>query len=123
MNQSRRHFIGKMATGTFGVVVPTNMAMAYLSKPNRPKNEWLPHSEKKIRIGIVGGGFGSSFFWHQHPNCTVQAVSDLQPELREKLMKVYQCKQSYNSIEELVKDKNIDAVGVFTDAPSHGRQL
>ena len=31
---------------------------------------------KKIRIGVVGGGFGTSFQWHEHPDCIVQAVSD-----------------------------------------------
>jgi predicted dehydrogenase len=53
----------------------------------------------------------------------VHAVSDLQPKLREKLQQTYQCKKSYDSLEELVKDKKIDAVGVFTDAPSHGRHI
>ncbi|HOV78362.1 MAG TPA: twin-arginine translocation signal domain-containing protein, partial [Sedimentisphaerales bacterium] len=28
-------------------------------------------STKKIRLGVVGGGFGSTFWWHEHPNCTV----------------------------------------------------
>jgi len=32
---------------------------------------------KTVRIGILGGGFGSAFYWHQHPNCIVQAVCDL----------------------------------------------
>src|SRR5262245_44903062 len=32
---------------------------------------------KKLRMGIVGGGFGASFPWHEHPNCQVTAVSDL----------------------------------------------
>ncbi|MFC1508658.1 Gfo/Idh/MocA family protein [Candidatus Omnitrophota bacterium] len=74
---------------------------------------------KKIRIGIVGGRFGCSFQWHEHPDCTVEAVSDLNPVRRENLMKTYGCTRSYNSLEELVHDKNIDAVGVFTDAPLH----
>ncbi|HBH82590.1 MAG: hypothetical protein A2X05_00425 [Bacteroidetes bacterium GWE2_41_25] len=28
-------------------------------------------STRKIRLGIIGGGFGTSFFFHEHPNCTV----------------------------------------------------
>jgi len=42
-------------------------------------------SDRKIRIGVVGGGFGTQFQWHQHPNCHVEAVSDFQPARRELL--------------------------------------
>ena len=34
---------------------------------------------KKIRMGIVGGRFGRSFQWHEHPNCVVTGVTDLRP--------------------------------------------
>ncbi|MFB3786983.1 MAG: Gfo/Idh/MocA family protein [bacterium] len=76
-------------------------------------------ASKKIRIGVVGGGFGCSFQWHEHPDCVVAAVSDLRPERRERLQKIYNCAKTYDSLEELIKDKNIDAVAIFTDAPLH----
>ncbi|MFP6597659.1 MAG: Gfo/Idh/MocA family oxidoreductase [Candidatus Hydrogenedentota bacterium] len=76
-------------------------------------------ADKKIRIGIVGGRFGASFQFHEHPDCVVEAVSDLRPERRARLMKTYKCKKAYNSLAELVKDPDIDAVGLFTDAPLH----
>ena len=69
---------------------------------------------RKVRIGVVGGGFGTSFQWHAHPNCVVHAVSDLRTDRREKLMKVYGCDRSYESLEKLILDKEIDAVAVFT---------
>ena len=34
-------------------------------------------------------------------------------------MKTYGCNNVYNSLSELVKDKNVDAVGVYTDGPLH----
>ena len=74
---------------------------------------------KKVRIGVVGGGFGTDFYWHQHPDCIVEAVSDLRADRRERLMKVYNCTKSYPSLEELVKDPQIDAVAIFTDGPLH----
>lgn len=74
---------------------------------------------KKVRIGVVGGGFGCSFQWHEHPDCEVAAVSDLRPERRERLVNTYGCGKTYDSLEELVKDPNIDAVAVFTDGPLH----
>lgn len=87
----------------------------------RPKGTWKPVSDRKIRVGIVGGGFGSSFAFHQHPNSTVAAVSDLQPERCKRLVDVYKCDKTYPSLEELVKDPAIEAVFVATDAPSHVR--
>ena len=78
-------------------------------------------SPKKVRMGVVGGGFGPVFPWHLHPGCIVEAVSDIQDDRREHLMNKYQCKKSYNSLEELLKDKNIDAVAVFTEGPNHVR--
>lgn len=38
---------------------------------------------KKIRIGIVGGGHGSGYYWHEHPNCMVEAVCERDPVRRE----------------------------------------
>ncbi len=74
---------------------------------------------RKVRIGIVGGRFGAQFQWHEHPDCEVVAVSDLRPERRAHLPKTYKCENAYESLEELVKDPDIDAVGVYTDAPLH----
>lgn len=74
---------------------------------------------KKIHIGVVGGGFGCSFQWHEHPDCVVEAVSDLRPERRDRLAKTYNCQKTYDSLEELVKDPKIDAVAIFTDGPLH----
>ncbi|RJP32922.1 MAG: gfo/Idh/MocA family oxidoreductase [Candidatus Omnitrophota bacterium] len=78
-------------------------------------------SERKIRIGVVGGGFGCSFYWHEHPHCIVAAVSDLRPDRRDRLVKTFHCETVYESLEKLILDKNIDAVAVFTGAPDHVR--
>lgn len=76
---------------------------------------------RKVRIGVVGGGFGCLFYWHEHPDCVVQAVSDLRPERRDALRDVYRCDRTYDSLEELIKDREVDAVAVFTAAPDHVR--
>jgi len=77
--------------------------------------------ERKVRMGVVGGGFGASFQWHEHPNAIVAAVSDLRADRRRHLMDVYRCEKAYNSLEELIRDDAIDAVAVFTGAPDHVR--
>lgn len=76
---------------------------------------------KMVRIGVVGGGFGSSFFFHRHPNSKVEAVSSFSQEERNKLKAVYHCDKDYDSLSELLKDPKIDAVALFTPAPFHAQ--
>lgn len=76
---------------------------------------------KPVHIGVVGGGFGSCFPWHKHPDCIVEAVADIRPEPRDYIAKLYNCKKVYNTLEELVQDKKVDAVAVFTEGPNHAR--
>jgi len=80
-----------------------------------------PASDRRIRIGIVGGGFGAAFQWHLDPNCTVAAVSDLRTDRRNRLMHVYKCDKAYESLEKLILDDTLDAVAVFTEATNHVR--
>ncbi len=85
---------------------------------------WEPSSSRKVRIAVVGGGFGSGFQWHQHPNSVVTSVSDLRPDRREGLRERYQCETAYDSLEELLKRaRDVDAVAIFTEAPNHVRHV
>ena len=120
---SRRNFLEKISATSLGTVVAGSLVGNLYAQPVGNSNLWKSKSNKKIRIGVVGGGFGSQFFWHQHPNCKVEAVSDLQQERKQKLMDVYGCAKSYNSLKELLLDDKIDAVAIFTDAPSHGKHI
>lgn len=104
---SRRSFLERSTTVALGTALASQATFAQTSQ------------NRKIRIGVVGGGFGCSFQWHEHPDCIVAAVSDLRPERRQRLMETYKCSKSYNSLEELVLDKEIDAVAIFTDGPLH----
>ncbi len=86
--------------------------------------KWKPVSDRKIRVGIVGYGtcrFGAAFGFQDHPNVEVVAVSDLFPERCAALAKACRCAKTYPSLEEMVKDDNIEAIFVATDAPSHAR--
>ncbi|MBM4036424.1 MAG: Gfo/Idh/MocA family oxidoreductase [Planctomycetes bacterium] len=80
-------------------------------------------SDRKIRLGVVGGGFGSAFPWQREPNCEVVAVSDLIPGRRAHLQKTYACETAYESLEKLVLDPKVEAVSVFTGAPDHARHV
>ena len=109
---------GMLLAGTSAAMAPPLFAADATPDPGTYKPL---DPAKKVRVGVVGGGFGASFQWHLHPNCIVQAVSDLRPDRRDKLMKVYKCDRSYESLEKLILDKDIDAVAVFTGVPDHAR--
>ncbi len=83
---------------------------------------WVPVSDRKIRVGLVGYGvckFSAAFGFQDHPNVEIEAVSDLIPSRCAELAKVTNCKKTYPSLQELVKDDRVDAVFIATDAPSH----
>ncbi len=104
--KSRRNFIGKAGLSASALTI--SGGLAYGSRKS-----------DKIHIGIVGGRFGATFQFHQHPDCIVEAVSDLIPQRREGLMKVYNCSKSYESLEKLLHDPEIQAVFIATPAPDH----
>jgi len=86
---------------------------------------WKPVSDRKIKVGIAGHGvckFGAAFGYQNHPNVEVVAATDLDPARCAELAKVVGAKKSYASCEEMFeKDKEIEAVYIATDAPSHAR--
>ena len=83
----------------------------------------MVQTDRKVRVGVVGGGFGTSFQFHEHPNCVVEAVSDLRPERRDRLAQTYRCAKTYESLEKLLLDKQVEAVALFTPAPDHVRHV
>ena len=76
---------------------------------------------KQLRIGVVGGGFGSAFFWHEHPGCTVTAVSDLRADRRHILRERYRTDNVYEEFHPMLKDRRVDAVAIWTGAPDHAQ--
>ena len=74
---------------------------------------------KAVRVGVVGGGFGSSFQWHLHPKCKVTAVCDIRPDRLQRLSEVYKCGNTFNNFREMLKHPELDAVAVFTPLPLH----
>jgi predicted dehydrogenase len=85
---------------------------------------WKPVSDRKLRVGIAGHGvcqFGAAFYFQNHPNVIVAAVTDLFPDRCAALAKLCKCEKTYPSCEEMIKDKSLDAVYIATDPPSHAR--
>ena len=86
---------------------------------------WEPFSEKKVRMGIAGEGycnFGSEFGYQSHPNSVVVAVAEISPKKRALLQERTKALRAYETCEEMIeKEKEIDALYIATDAPSHMR--
>ena len=85
---------------------------------------WQPVSDRMIRVGIAGYGvcnFGAAFHFQDHPNVTVAAVAELDPDKRAELARACRCATAYSSCEDLIEDDSLEAVFVATDAPSHAR--
>ena len=56
--------------------------------------KWNPVSDRKIRVGIAGYGvcgFGAKFHFQDHPNVTVAAVADMDPDKCADLAKACRC--------------------------------
>ena len=89
----------------------------------RISDGWEPFSDKKIKVGLIGHGvckFAVAFGFQDHPNIEVVAVSDLFPDRLAEMAKIAKCNKTYSSLEEMIKqDKEIEAVFIATDAPSH----
>jgi len=88
------------------------------------KRKWEAFSDRKVKVGIAGYGFcrfGAQFGFQDHPNAEVVAVTDLIADRRNQLAKACRCDKTYPSCEDMLKDKDIEAVFIATDAPSHAR--
>lgn len=140
-SNSRRFFLKSAAMGAVGLGLqqiscsggnegaignPSIQGFGESVEDPRTSKIWTSISDRKIRVGIVGYGtsrFGAAFGFQDHPNVEVVAVSDLYPDRLAALAKATGAKKTYPSLEELVKDDNIEAVFVATDAPSHGKHV
>jgi predicted dehydrogenase len=119
LNWGRRTFLKQSAKAatltTFG-----NFAAGFFPTLGRSALPIGPRAdEKKIRIGVVGGGFGSSFQWHLHPQCLVTALCDLRDDRLKRLTEVYGPAAAYKNFRDFLKHPQLDAVAVFTPAPLH----
>jgi len=107
---NRRSFVHTAGVAAAAVAVGSRLALA-----------GEPGSGRKLRVGVVGGRFGATFQFHEHPDCIVEAVSDLRADRRAALQKVYRCAKAYESLEQLVLDRAVEAVFIATPAPDHVR--
>lgn len=79
-------------------------------------------SEKKLRVGMAGLGFGAEMIpIHQaHPNVEVTAICQRNEERLNTVGDQFGIETRYTSYEELIADPNVDFVHINTPIPDHG---
>lgn len=79
---------------------------------------------KKIRVAIIGLGFGAEFIpiYKKYPNAELIAVCQRNEEKLNEIADAFDVPKRYTSYEELLKDPEIDAVHINTPIPAHGEQ-
>ncbi len=81
-------------------------------------------SGKKIRVAIIGLGFGAEFIpiYKAHPNAEMYAICRRNKAELDKCGDKYGIPARYTDYDELLKDPNIDAVHINSPIPDHASQ-
>src|SRR5436309_14252491 len=75
----------------------------------------------KVRVAIVGLGFGAEFIpiYQAHPDAEMYAICQRNPANLNKVGDSLGVKKRYADFEELIADKNVDAVHIHSPIPDH----
>ncbi len=81
-------------------------------------------STEKIRVAIIGLGFGAEFIpiYQAHPNAELVAICQRTQSKMDEIGNAFGIEKRYTSYEELLKDPDIDVVHINTPIPLHGIQ-
>ncbi|MBR4866743.1 MAG: Gfo/Idh/MocA family oxidoreductase [Clostridia bacterium] len=79
---------------------------------------------KKLRVALVGLGFGGSFLpiWLDHPDVAFVGIYDTDPALLAKMTEAHPGAVPYESFEAILADDTLDAVHLVTHIPRHADQ-
>ena len=79
-------------------------------------------SEKKIRVAIIGLGFGAEFIpiYQRHPNAEMYAISRRDKKELDAVGDRFGIAKRYTSYDELLQDPNVDAVHINSPIADHG---
>ncbi len=81
-------------------------------------------SERKVRVAIVGLGFGSEFIpiYQLHPNAELVAICRRNKAELDRCGDQFGIAKRYVDFDELLNDKDIDAIHINSPIPDHGPQ-
>jgi predicted dehydrogenase len=81
-------------------------------------------ANNKINVAIIGLGFGAEFIpiYQRHPNADMYAICQRNSEKLKQVGDAFGIEQRYADYDELLKDKNVDAVHINTPIQNHAEQ-
>ena len=81
-------------------------------------------AEKKVRVAIVGLGFGAEFIpiYQAHPNAELAAICRRYKKELDVCGEKYKIAKRYERYEDLLKDPDIDAIHINSPIPDHAAQ-
>jgi predicted dehydrogenase len=84
----------------------------------------VPAASGKIRVAIVGLGFGAEFIpiYQGHPDAEMYAICRRNKAELERCGEQFGVAKRYANFEELIRDPNVDAVHINSPIPDHARQ-
>lgn len=76
---------------------------------------------EKVRVAIVGLGFGAEFIpiYQAHPDAEMYAICQRNKQSLEQVGEQFGVAKRYADFEELIKDKNVDAVHINSPIADH----
>jgi predicted dehydrogenase len=79
---------------------------------------------KKINVAIIGLGFGAEFIpiYQKHPNANIMAICQRNEKRLNEIGDAFGIAKRYTSYDELLKDKEVEAVHINTPIPDHAIQ-
>jgi predicted dehydrogenase len=79
---------------------------------------------KKVRVAIIGLGFGAEFIpiYQNHPNVEMYAICQRSADKLKQLGDAFGVKVRYNKLEDVLADPNVDAIHINTPIPDHAPQ-
>lgn len=81
-------------------------------------------AKNKINVAITGLGFGAEFIpiYQRHPDSNMYAICQRNAEKLNQIGDAFGIEHRYTDYDELLKDKNIDAVHINTPIQNHAEQ-
>ncbi len=81
-------------------------------------------SQKKVRIGIIGLGFGAEFIpiYQAHPDAEMVAICRRNQKELDKCGNHYGIAKRYTDFMDMIKDPEIDAIHINSPIPEHASQ-
>ena len=85
----------------------------------------MKKQQGRIRVGLVGLGFGKEFapIYQAHPQVAEVAVCDANADRLKAVADPLGIERRYDSFEKMLADRDLDAIHVVSGIPDHARQV